>query len=111
MNKKLDNTEVPTSMQMPIDNSLSENSKHIRKEIDDWIKEGNEKVIVSANEISVSGKASCTHFSEKTVDLIGRGILNIYGGLVDVADGATMIKGSKGISTNELKNGPMSLLT
>jgi hypothetical protein len=73
--------------------------------------EGNEKVIVSANEISVSGKASCTLFSEKTVDLIGRGILNIYGGLVDVADGATMIKGSKGISTNELKNGPMSLLT
>tara|TARA_B100000900_G_scaffold405030_1_gene414103 strand:- start:547 stop:1221 length:675 start_codon:yes stop_codon:yes gene_type:complete len=64
--------------------------------------EGNEKVIVSANEISVSGKASCTLFSEKTVDLIGRGILNIYGGLVDVADGATTIKRSKPTLVNLL---------
>ena len=49
MNKKLDNKEVPTSMQMPIDNSLSENSKHLKKEIDDWLKEGNKKTIIPIN--------------------------------------------------------------
>ena len=46
MNKKLNNEDVPTSMKMPINNSLSENSKHVRKEIDDWLKEGNKKTII-----------------------------------------------------------------
>jgi len=47
--KKLNNEDVPTfptSMKMPINNSLSENSKHVRKEIDDWLKEGNKKTII-----------------------------------------------------------------
>ena len=51
MNKKLDNTEVPTSMKMPIDNSLSEDSKHLKKEIDAWLKEGNKKTIIPTKEI------------------------------------------------------------
>ena len=46
MNKKLNNEDVPTSMKMPINNSLSENSKHVRKEIDDWLKEGNKKTVI-----------------------------------------------------------------
>jgi len=44
--KKLNNEDVPTSMKMTINNSLSENSKHVRKEIDDWLKEGNKKTII-----------------------------------------------------------------
>ena len=50
MNKKLNNEDVPTSMKMPINNSLSENSKHVRKEIDDWLKEGNKKTVISTKE-------------------------------------------------------------
>jgi len=46
MNKKISNDAVPVSMKMPIDNSLSENSKHLKKEIDDWLKEGNKKTII-----------------------------------------------------------------
>ncbi len=65
---------------------------------------GNEKVIVKSQTIDVSSKVSTKIFSEKTVDMIGRGILNMYGGLVDVADGATTIKGSLGGSTNEEQN-------
>ena len=45
MNKKISNETVPVSMKMPIDNSLSENSKHLKKEIDDWLKEGNKKTV------------------------------------------------------------------
>ena len=50
MNKKLNNEDVPTSMKMPINNSLSENSKHVRKEIDDWLKKGNKKTIIPTKE-------------------------------------------------------------
>ena len=50
MNKKLNNEDVPTSMKMPINNSLSKNSKHVRKEIDDWLKEGNKKTVIPTKE-------------------------------------------------------------
>ncbi len=33
-------------MQMPKIDGQSEASKHVRKEIDDWLKEGNEKRII-----------------------------------------------------------------
>jgi hypothetical protein len=66
--------------------------------------DGNEKVIIKAPQIDVNSKVSTKIFSEKTVDVIGKGILNIYGGLIDCADGATKLKGSKGGSTNEEKN-------
>lgn len=66
--------------------------------------DGNEKVIVKAPIIDVRSKVSTKIFSEKTVDIIGKAILDIYGGLIDVADGATKLKGSKGGSTNEAKN-------
>ena len=65
---------------------------------------GNEKVIIKSQTIDVSSKVSTKIFSEKTVETIGRGILNMYGGLVDVADGATSVKGSKSISQNEEQN-------
>jgi hypothetical protein len=66
--------------------------------------DGNEKVIIKAPQIDVNSKVSTKIFSEKTVECIGKGILNIYGGLIDCADGATKLKGSKGGSTNEEKN-------
>ena len=66
--------------------------------------EGNEKVLVKSQIIDVSSKASTKIVSEKTVDIIGKAILDIYGGFVDVADGATSIKRSLGVSINEEKN-------
>jgi hypothetical protein len=67
--------------------------------------DANEKVIVKAPQIDINSKVSTKIFSEKTVDVIGKAILNIYGGLVDCADGATKIKGSKGgVFINEIQN-------
>ena len=66
--------------------------------------DANDKVIIKAQTIDVNSTVSTKIFSEKTVETIGRGILNIYGGLVDIADGATQIKGSKGGSLNEDRN-------
>ena len=43
----------------------------------------------------MSAKESYKIFSEKTLDLVGNAIMNIYGGLMDFADGATKLKGSK----------------
>lgn len=58
--------------------------------------DGNEKVIVKAPIIDVRSSVSTKIFSEQTVDCVGKAILNIYGGLIDAADGATKVKGSKG---------------
>lgn len=66
--------------------------------------DANEKVLVRAQTIDISSKVSTRLFSEKTVELIGNGILNMYGGLIDAADGATSLIGSKGGSTNEDQN-------
>jgi len=66
--------------------------------------EGNEKIKLDAPSISVTSEVSTKIFSEKNVEVIGRAILNLYGGLVDAADGATTNKGSKGGSTNEEQN-------
>ena len=71
--------------------------------------EGNEKIIAISQHIELDSKVSARIFSEKTVDIIGNGLLDIYGGLVDIADGATKIKGSKGGSTNEIKNGASAI--
>ena len=64
----------------------------------------NEKVIVKSQIIDLSSKVSTKIFSEKTVDVIGRAIIDIYGGFVDMADGATSVKRSLGVSINEEKN-------
>jgi hypothetical protein len=60
-----------------------------------------------AQTIDVSSKVSTRLFSEKTVELIGNAILNMYGGFVDIADGATAIKGSILPSQNEIQNLPI----
>jgi len=60
------------------------------------ILDSDEKIILKSQQIDIDSKVSTKVFSEKTVECIGKGILNIYGGLIDCADGATKIKGSKG---------------
>lgn len=67
--------------------------------------DANEKVIVNGKEgVFINSDASVKIISENTVECIGKAILNIYGGLIDCADGATKIIGSKGGSTNEENN-------
>ena len=65
--------------------------------------DANEKIIMRAQTIDSSSKVSTKIFSEKTTEIIGNGILNMYGGLIDAADGATKLLGSKTFSTNELQ--------
>jgi hypothetical protein len=48
--EKLNNEDVPTSMKMPINEGLSEASKHLKKEVDAWLKEGNKKTIIPIKE-------------------------------------------------------------
>ena len=62
---------------------------------------GNEKVIIKAQTIDASSKVASKFFSEKTVEVVGNGVLNIYGGMIDAADGATQRNGSKVKSQNE----------
>ncbi len=57
--------------------------------------DSNEKVIVKSKSIDIRATESAKFFSEKTLDLVGNAIMNIYGGLMDFADGATKLKGSK----------------
>ena len=65
----------------------------------------NEKIIGKAQTIDINSKVSTKIFSEKSVECIGKSVLNIYGGMIDCADGATEINGSKGTaSSNEEKN-------
>ncbi len=64
----------------------------------------NEKIILDAQTIDVSSKVSTKIFSEKSVECVGKAVLNIYGGMVDCADGATEVNGSKLPSSNEIKN-------
>ncbi len=70
--------------------------------------DANDKIILKAQTIDGAASVSCKIFSEKTLEVIGRSILNLYGGLVDCADGATKLKGSKdcggGKSINEEQN-------
>ena len=67
--------------------------------------DGNEKVVINGKEgVFINSDASVRIFSENTLECIGKAILNIYGGLIDCADGATKIKGSRGGSKNEDNN-------
>lgn len=65
----------------------------------------NEKIILDAGQtVDVKSKVSTKIFSEKTVEVIGKAVLNLYGEIIDCADGASTSqagKGSKGGSDNE----------
>jgi len=47
---KISNEDIPASMKMPTNDSLSEKSSHLKKEVDAWLKEGNKKTIIPTKE-------------------------------------------------------------
>lgn len=61
----------------------------------------NEKFIVRTQTTDIQSKVSGKFFSEKTVELIANEVLNMYGGFIDAADGATTNQGSQSLSDNE----------
>ena len=63
-----------------------------------------DKILLDAQTIDLQSKVSTKIFSEKTIDMIGKGIMNVYGGLVDFADRTTKGKPSKFPSINEERN-------
>ena len=69
-----------------------------------------DKIILDSQIIDITSKASTKIFSEKTVEVIGKGLLNIYGGLADFADRTTKNRRSKlseddsVLSQNEVRN-------
>ena len=71
--------------------------------------ESDDKIALNSQVVDIRSKVSTKIFSESTVDFIGKGIMNIYGGLTDFADRTT--KGSKpsktcggAVSINEERN-------
>ena len=54
-----------------------------------------DKINLKAQIIDVNSTASTKIFSENTVHVIGKSLLNIYGGLADFADGTTKHRRSK----------------
>ena len=69
-----------------------------------------DKINLKAQIIDINSTASTKMFSEDTVHVIGKGLLNIYGGLADFADGTTKRRRSKlseddsVLSKNEVEN-------
>ena len=63
-----------------------------------------DKILLDAQTIDLQSKVSTKIFSEKTVEVIGKGILNVYAGLADFADRSTKGKPSKFPSINEERN-------
>jgi hypothetical protein len=60
--------------------------------------DANDKVIINAQTIACNAKVAARFFSEKTVEVVGNNVLNMYGGFVDIADGSSTAiigKGSK----------------
>ena len=70
--------------------------------------DADDKIALNAQIVDVKSRVSTKIFSESTVDMIGKGIMNVYGGLVDFADRTTKGKPSKTcggqVSINEERN-------
>ena len=71
--------------------------------------DADDKIALNGQIVDIKSRVSTKIFSESKVDFIGKGILNIYGGLCDFADRTT--KGSKpsktcggAVSINEERN-------
>ena len=67
-----------------------------------------DKIILDSQIVDIQSKVSTKIFSEKTVDMIGKGLMIVYGGLVDFADRTSKGKPSKtcggAVSINEERN-------
>jgi len=55
----------------------------------------NEKVDIKANTVEIYGTVSARLQSEKTCEIIGNGLVNIYGGFIDCIEASVSIKPSK----------------
>ena len=70
--------------------------------------EATDKISLDGQIVDIKGTVQTKILSEKTVEVIGKGIMNIYGGLVDFADRSTKGKPSKtcggSVSINEERN-------
>ena len=72
--------------------------------------DSNDKINLKSQTIDINASVSTKIFSEKTVEVIGKGLLNVYGGLADFADRTTKNRRSKLsaddsiISKNEERN-------
>jgi len=72
--------------------------------------DSNDKINLKSQTIDINASVSTKVFSEKTVEVIGKGLLNIYGGLADFADRTTKNRRSKlsaddsVLSQNEVRN-------
>ena len=64
--------------------------------------DANDAAIMKGQVVDVNAKASAKFFSEKSVEISGTTVVNIYGGFIDMADGATSVKGSKNPATGVL---------
>ena len=64
--------------------------------------DADDKIALNAQIVDVKSRVSTKIFSESTVDMIGKGIMNVYGGLVDFADRTTKGKPSKLSSDNSI---------
>ena len=70
----------------------------------------NEKVRIESPDIEVTSSVSTKIVSSNQVNVIGEGIMNVYGGLMDFADGATSMLGSKSADKLAAKTGKLSSL-
>ena len=68
----------------------------------------NEKIRIESPDIEVTSSSSTKIVSANTVNVIGEGIMNVYGGLMDFADGATSLLGSKSADKLAAKTGKLS---
>lgn len=66
------------------------------------IVDANDAVIMNGQVIDCKAKAAAKFFSEKSCEIAGTTATNIYGGFIDMADGATSVKGSKNPTTGVL---------
>jgi len=65
----------------------------------------NEKVILNAGQmVDISAIVAIKIASDKTVDVIGKTVLNLYGGMIDAADAAATSKTSKGSKSGPWDN-------
>ena len=70
--------------------------------------DASEKVNIKAPNVDLNSTSMLNLFSEGQVNAVGKSIMNVYGGLMDFADGATATLGSKTVDKAAAKSGKLS---
>lgn len=71
--------------------------------------DANERIELKSKHVEVNATSVAKFFSSGTLETIGNGLLNIYGGLIESADGATKLNKSKFNGTLETREANKSL--